>query len=255
MDELVVILWVTGGGLALIGFVIGWTRRGLRRQLRRMPRTLVREAHQGPFVKMAGRLTARAPVRSPLADVDCAYFAMTVSERMQESDEELSTLFTDREYAEGLALEDETGRIALEAEGALFDYLRVREFSPSAVWTPELRSDLVRRYITHTGRPGNTMRLHEERLEVGLPVVAFGWLRQERQGLVLTGGSDLHILGESEQHLLRFHALDLLPPLLMLTGLLLVSAGVAHLFAEPPPPPNLEMTPLPRPPPGPQLPR
>ncbi|WP_395852935.1 hypothetical protein [Cystobacter fuscus] len=120
---------LVGLGGSLAGSVLLVAGRTLRTRLRRMPRTLVREARAGTFVKMVGQVVAREPVHAPLADVDCAYFQMTVQEVQEEMKKLVQTVYSEKEYATGCGLDDESGRIELEPEGAVFHYLRAREFS------------------------------------------------------------------------------------------------------------------------------
>ncbi|ATB44268.1 hypothetical protein CYFUS_009755 [Cystobacter fuscus] len=231
MQDAMTVVLLLGLGVSLAGIALLVVGRTLRARLRRMPRTLVREARAGAFVKMVGQVVAREPVHAPLADVDCAYFQMTVQEVQEEMKKLVETVYSEKEYATGCGLDDESGRIELEPEGAVFHYLRAREFAPGlAAWVPEIRQDLLARYISaREGRTDLRTRLREERLELGTTVVALGWVREGPRGLVLTGGSELEVFGETEKQLSSLKGSDVLGGVLLAVGLLLCAAGVSAL--------------------------
>jgi hypothetical protein len=218
-DSSTLLILLMGLGLTLFGAVLLVSRGALRSRLRRTPRTLARQAEAGTTVKMIGRVVAREPVHAPLADMACAYFQVTVQQVSEVDRETLETQFTDIEYAQGMALEDESGRIAVDPEEAQFLHIRLREFSPgAAVWDPNIRRDLISRYIT---RSSDGMRLREERLNLGTTVVALGRVEESPAGLVLTGGPDLELYGEDEEALTAIKLADLAGWVLLMTGLLL----------------------------------
>lgn len=245
-----------GLGLAIAGFAGLSIRRGLRSRLRSMPRTLAREARAGSTVKLVGQLVARAPVHAPLANVACAYFQMTVKEVLNKRDDEssLETMFSEREFAEGWELEDESGRIAVQPEGAEIQYIRLRSFTPGgAAWDPALRYDLLSRYF-NTSRDGSTenrMVLEEERLDLGVPVVMVGRVEEGAGsgGPVLTGGPDLQVFGETEKELGGFKFADLMSWAMLATGLLLCATWASQLLdaRAPEPLPNTDPIPIQRP--------
>lgn len=249
MNDVIVVM-LLGLGLTLVGGVLLATRISQRLRLRRTPRTLAREARAGSTVKMVGRVVAREPVHAPLADVDCAYFQVTVrQESERDRERRMETQFTDREYAQGWELEDESGRIAVEPENAQFLYIRLREYSPdTAAWDPSIRLDLVSRYILTRSGDGTT--LSEERLDLGATVVALGRVEEGPAGPVLTGGPDLELYGEEEHKLTAIKLSDLAGAVLVATGLLLcatwwTSERTSHSDE---PPPSMKPMPIPRPP-------
>ncbi|OJH36460.1 hypothetical protein BON30_32360 [Cystobacter ferrugineus] len=225
------VVLLLGLGVTLAGVVFLAVGRRLRARLRRLPRTPVREARAGSFVKLVGQVVAREPVRAPLADVDCAYFQMSVREVQEEMKKIVETVYSEKEYATGWGLDDESGRIEVEPEGAALHCLRAREFSPGlAAWVPEIRQDLLARYISaRNGRTDLRTHLREERLELGTPVVALGWVREGPRGLVLTGGSELEVFGGTEKELTSLRGSDVLGGVLVAAGLLLCAAGVSAL--------------------------
>jgi hypothetical protein len=237
-----------GLGVMLAGVVLVVNRGSLRSRLRRTPRTLARQARAGSTVKMIGRVVVREPVHAPLADVACAYFQMTVQEQTQreDGDHRLETQFTDKQYAQGWELEDESGRIAVQPENARFLYLRLREYNPdSAAWDPNIRQDLVSRYILTRSADGT--KLSEERLELGKTVVVLGRVEQGPSGPVLTGGHELEVYGEDERKLTALKLADLAGWVLVLTGLLLCATWASVLSQPPEPLPNTQPMPIPRP--------
>lgn len=237
-----------GLGLTLAGGVLLMNRGTLRSRLRRTPRTLAREARAGSTVKMIGRMVAREPVHAPLADVPCAYFQMTVQQVSEQDNETLETQFTEREYAQGLELEDESGRIAVEPEKAQFMYLRLREFYPgAAAWDPRIRRDLVSRYILTRSEDGT--KLSEERLDLGTTVVALGRVEEGPSGPVLTGGPELELYGEDEHQLTALKLADFAGWVLLAVGVLLCATWASALRSQPDePPPSMKALPIPRPP-------
>ncbi len=236
-----------GLGLLLVGGVLLGSRRSLRSQLRRTPRTLARDARVGTRVKMLGRVVAREPVHAPLANKPCAFFQVTVQQVSEEDRETMKSHFTDREYAQGWELEDESGRIAVDPENAHFLYIRMREFSPGVAWEPEIRHDLISRYILT--RSTDRMLLREERLDLGTPVVVLGRVEEGTRGPVLTGGPDLEVYGEPERKLTALKLADLGGGVLLAVGLLLCAAWASSLREEEPKPlPNTEPVPIQRPP-------
>lgn len=248
IDSLLLLLIALG--IALTGVALLVNRGSLRSRLRRTPRTLAREARAGSTVKLIGKVVAREPVHAPLANVPCAYFEMTVQEetRRARGENRLETQFTDREYAQGLELEDESGRIAIEPEKARFLYLRRREYSPdSAAWDPSIRRDLLSRYILT--RSDERTRLSEERLDLGRTVVVLGRVEEGLAGPVLTGGPDLEVYGEDEPQLTALRLTDIVGVVLLAAGLLLCATWVSVRMNPSPeePPPNLEPMPIPRP--------
>jgi hypothetical protein len=245
-----------GLGLTLAGVVLLVSRGALRSRLRRTPRTLARQAQAGTTVKMIGKVVAREPVHAPLANVACAYFQMTVQQVSEQDRETLETQFTERAYAQGWELEDESGRIAVEPEEAQFLHIRLREFSPgAAVWDPNIQRDLVSRYILTRSADG--MRLREERLDLGTTVVALGRVEESPAGLVLTGGPELELYGEDEKALTAIKLADLGGWVLLMTGLLLCATWALSLRSQSDEPlPNMKAMPIPRPPaPSPSTPR
>lgn len=246
ISTLVVLLM--GLGLTLVGGVLLETRLSQRSRLRRTPRTLARQARAGSTVKMVGRVVAREPVHAPLADVDCAYFQMTVQQvNEQDRERRLETQFTDREYAQGWELEDESGRIAVEPENARFLYIRLREYYPdTAAWDPSIRRDLVSRYILTHSSEGT--KLSEERLDLGTTVVALGRVEEGPAGPVLTGGPELELYGEDEHKLTALKLADLAGVVLVATGLLLCATWASTLGSHTDEPlPNLKPMPIQRP--------
>ena len=235
-----------GLGLTLAGALVLSTRQTLRSRLRRTPRTLAREARAGSVVKMVGKVVVREPVHAPLANVDCAWFQMTVQEVLHEEKETHETLFSEKEYANGWELEDESGRIEVQPDGAEFQYIRLREFVPGgAAWEPGIRQDLLSRYLTSSpGSSDTCTRLREERLDLGTTVVALGRVDEGPRGPVLTGGAGLLLLGETEKELTAFKASDLLAWAMLVTGLLLCAAWVSQLGREPESIPGTEPIPI-----------
>ena len=138
---------------------------------------------------------------------------------------------SEEEYATGWVLEDESGRIEVEPQGAEIKGLRARTFSPGgAARVPESRPELLARYLrAHEARMGLRTDLREERLELGTTVVAVGWVREGPRGLVLTGGSELQVFGETEKELTSIHGSDVVGGVLLAAGLLLCAAGVSAL--------------------------
>ena len=227
-----IVVLLAGLGLAVVGGVLMVSQVTLRRRLRRMPRSRARNVRPGEFVKMVGRLTSRAPVLAPLANVDCVYYRMTVLER-RDSEDSWSELSSERLYAEDWMLEDESGRIEVQPDDGVLEHIRLREYDPhSALPSDGVRRDVVMRYVPRSdGLLERPVRLREERLDQGSPVVLFGRILEGPRGPVLAGGHELEIYGETEQQLSAPQAVDVFSWVLVVggVGMLVWGAGTVIL--------------------------
>ncbi|MFE8604120.1 hypothetical protein [Archangium violaceum] len=245
-EDIVVLTVVLLLGVGLVALGVGnlwWSRTRLAR-VRATRRSRVKEARPGTSVKVVGRLSARQPVRSPLAGVDCAYYHLSVDEL---DGEDSTTRLREKEYAEGWEVEDESGRIGLEPAGASLAGLLVREYTPGGLFNgDEVPAHVLSRYVyTETGW-GDTGRTHlrEERLEVGASVVVLGQVALGDRGPVLVGGERLEVFQGTEQEVLGQKDFNLIAWLMVVGGVLLCVAGGAAMFEEPEPVPVVKDEPL-----------
>ncbi|MFY0527041.1 hypothetical protein ACN28I_29170 [Archangium gephyra] len=232
-------LLLGGGGLLL------WSK-ARRARWRALPRSRAKQARPGTSVKVVGRLRAREPVRTPLTGVDCVYYRLRVWE---EDGDNVRQLFTETEYAEGWELEDESGRIGLEGAEASFSFLDEHEYSPGGLLdTSGLEREELLRYVQDkTGRvPEKSLRLKEERLELGDSVVAVGQVALGKRGPVLVAGPKLEVMRGTEQEVQGYRDPDLISWVMLAAGVLLCVAAGAWMWEEPEPVPVVKDQPLKR---------
>ncbi len=232
-------LLLGGGGLLL------WSKARRARWLA-LPRSLARKARPGTSVKVAGRLRARTPVRTPLTGVVCLYYRLRVSE--QEGDN-TRLLFTETEYAEGWELEDESGCIQLEPEEASFVSLEEHEYGSGGLLDMSgIDREALLRYVQDkTGRvpPDTYLVLEEARLELGERVVVVGQVALGPRGPVLVAGPRLEVRRGTEQEVLQgYKDPELLSWGMLAAGVLLCVAAGAWMFEEPEPVPVVKDQPL-----------
>lgn len=240
----VVVVLLLGVGLILGGaglLLWGKARRG---RVRTLPRSRAREARPGTFVKVVGRLRAKAPVRAPLTGEDCMYCRVRVTEGTGEDAREL---FTQTEYAKGWMLEDESGRIGLEPARASLVFLDEHQYSSgeypngSRPW-----SEALPEYVhSKTGTwLEEFLSLSEERLDVGATVVALGQVALGPSGPVLVAGPRLEVFQGTEQEVLEYKGYDLMSWMMLAGGVLTCVAGAVLVFEEPEPVPVVKDQPL-----------
>ena len=235
-----------GLGLFLVGLFSLWERGARRTRLRRTPTTPAARARPGDRVKVVGRLTVRAPVHAPFSDRDCAYFRLRVTQR-DDSDrnrDEPGLQYEQVEYAEDWAVEDASGRLALDPTEATLVGVQVREYVPGSAFNAfEPPRDVLLRYISSAREGmGQQTSFREERLDVGVRLIVVGRVEAGPQGPVLVGGRELEIYEGFEQENLQYRPVDYLYMLLVVVGLLLSVAAVLDTAQEPPLP--AEMSPV-----------
>lgn len=231
MVGMLVVLLV-GVALAGLGAVLLVSQHTLRRRLRSMPRSRARHVRPGELVKMVGRLTSPSPMLAPLASVDCLYYRLSV---LEHSNEEWREVSSERMYAEDWVLEDESGRIGLVPEEGVLESIRLREYDPSSISSVEdVRRDVVMRYVPRQDRLlERPVRLREERLDQGATVVVFGRITEGPRGLVLAGGHELEVYGQTEQQLVAPKPLDFVSWGMLLGGVGLLVVGFLSRESKP----------------------
>ena len=140
-----------GLALFLAGLFPLWLRGERRRRLRRTPTTPAAQARPGFQVKVVGCLTVRSPVHAPFSDRDCAYYRLSVTQQDQadREREDPGLRYEEVEYAEGWAVEDASGRLAIEPTEATLVGVKVREYVPGSAFNAfEPPHDVLSRYVS-----------------------------------------------------------------------------------------------------------
>jgi hypothetical protein len=230
MGDRVALVVMLLAGLALVGLgvLLMFSQHALRRRLERMPRGRTRQVRPGELVKLVGRMTTRVPMLAPLANVDCLYYRLAVLEGSGSEGEQWTEVSSERMYADDWMLEDESGRIGVRPEDGTLESLRLREYNPNSLAPAEdVRRDVVMRYVPRQDRLfERPVRLREERLEQGTPVVLFGRVIEGPHGAMIAGGHELEVYAQTEQQLAAPKPLDFFSWALLLGGVGMIAWGV-----------------------------
>lgn len=170
---------LAGGALYL-----GWRAFRCLHHARTMvdiPTSRARSAHQG-YVELegVGRLMDGQPIVAPLSALPCVWYRYRIEERVtSHSDGRTQQRWVTVEHGDSdeiFWLEDDTGRVAVDPEGAEVtprhkDVWHARSLMTATALTPAINTFLA----AHAGT--SPYRLTEERIKPGEPVYALGLLK------------------------------------------------------------------------------
>ena len=167
------------GCVACFSLITAWRSLAHKRLIEDMPTTRLRAAAQG-YVELTGtaRLFPGEPIVSPLTGQPCCWYRYAVERREHGHDRRERTRWVRVEGGESaqlFQLDDDTGRCAVDPEGATV--------TPSAshVWFGHTRVPPRRRAVGRASRwfggMGRAYRYREEIIEIGSPLYALGFLR------------------------------------------------------------------------------
>jgi hypothetical protein len=180
--------------------------------LRGCPKRSCAEAAPGPErIKLSGVARADEPMLSPLTRTPCVFYALTIYRSGGGLDQMNTPPSQRRKGAGGIfassrtwthwRLEDATGSIEVDGEGAEVRAPRLRAASTSLVGDEEL-GRLLDEYHVPRG-PLVTCHVDEEVLPVDEPTFVCGRVKRGANGAFLGGGGELLVSGKPERELLR----------------------------------------------------
>lgn len=217
------VVMIAFGAIALLG---GRAELSRIRSIRR-----VGCGEAGPsrtVVKLVGRAQATQLVVPPISQKPCVMYRLVIdyNDRVMvgrdRSLHEASTML----YAPDAAIEDGTGQILLDPNGARLSFARVARGGDAAA--RRMAEDLL------PSRSDYALRsFREERLDVGDEVLAVGLVERTPAGTMLTGGHKVEVWGGGEKRLRNVNAgADGLAILLMIGGVAVAAAAGFGLFSE-----------------------
>lgn len=173
------------GTVAALALWRGWRHLARARMIEDLPTAKARSAHQG-YVELegAGRLMDGPPIIAPLSGLPCVWYRYRVEELVTVQDRgRRRSRWTTIERGESddiFWLEDETGRVAVDPEGAQIipKHKDVWRSRPGLVGFARKPAHVVK-FIA--SRPvGHNYRFTEERINVGDTIYALGLLKNVR---------------------------------------------------------------------------
>ena len=167
---------VVAVGLILFGLMLALGSSDTARALETTPSVPCDEANEREGrVRVGGRARCAKPLIAPLSQKSCVYYALTVSEVHYQYERQRTEqkLFTETEWAPGWRIEDDTGALELQAEGA--DVQPQQQAGVMVNGDDEQHAALLERYrLTMEKR---TLHVHEDVITEGARVFAVGELR------------------------------------------------------------------------------